>query len=88
MKDQTRCRAPPEPDQPQRLHHQRPCQTLAHCKAEHLPIEQVDDDGEVKPALARGSLLNADRGARLDAYSHPEPEENEVSFLKLPLNRL
>lgn len=51
MEDQARRQVPPEPGHSQGIHHQLPPHALAHCKADHLPIEQVDDYGKIEPAL-------------------------------------
>jgi hypothetical protein len=51
MEDQARRGMAPKPGHAQRIHYQRPCHALAHRKADHLPVEQVDHHGKVKPAL-------------------------------------
>jgi len=51
VEDQAGRRMPPEPGHPQGIHSQRPRHALAHCKADHLPVEQIDHHGKIEPAF-------------------------------------
>ncbi len=51
MKDQAGCWPSAEPSHAQCVDDQSPCHALAHCKADNLTTEQIDDDSEIDPAF-------------------------------------
>src|SRR3954468_21501615 len=56
MEDQAFSRSASEPRHGQGIDDQLSCHALAHRPADHLPAEQVDDDGQVQPAFLSGNV--------------------------------
>ena len=56
MEDQAFSRSASEPRHGQGIDDEVSCHALAHRPADHLPAEQVDDDGQVQPAALRSNI--------------------------------